>query len=215
MSMEDQFILDSAILDKQKDRLLIFKTQGFPGVESVEGDSLDNIRDLYLNGSSVYSIAQKVSLSEEIVLYYILDSGWDVKRHNMMQAIEDTIIEKIMDTKLKGVEAMTKILNIASDRYIDGIDNYLKTKEEKYLIEVGIKTLKDYKTAVEVLRAFTTPGSSSVNVNLRGAQTVIDKTGGGDIPEPDIVEVNIQTSTIAEIADEKRKNARKKIKYDR
>ena len=220
MSMKEEDIEEAYILDKQKEKLFEYMAVDFVGADLVESDTVDSIRDLYLNGVTAYSIAAQLDLQEEVVLYFIVDRGWDQKKHYMMEAIEDKIIEKIIDTKLKGVEAMTKILNVASDRFITGIDNYLKTKDEKYLIEVGITTLKDYKTAVDVLKAFMDSGKNrgNVNINLRAAKSTIDKKGHvvdvEEFVEPNIVEHKSERS-LADIAEDKRKIARAKLGVDR
>lgn len=228
MSMKDEDILNAYILDKQKQKLLEYKKLDFAAADLVEGDVLDSIRNLYFNGTTVYSIAEKTELCEELILYHIVDRGWDQKKHHMMQAIEDKIIEKIVDTKLKGVEAMTKILNMASDKYIDGIDNYLNTKDEKFLVDMGIKTLKDYKTAVDVLKAFMDSGRSkgNIHINLKNAKSIIDAKGKvitieGEsevveetFEEPSVIEEKSGRS-LAEIAEDKRKKQREKANVNR
>ncbi len=226
MSMKEQDILDAFILDKQKQKLLEYKKLDFAAADLVEGEILDSVRDLYFNGTTVYSIAEQTELGEELILYHIVDRGWDQKKHHMMEAIEDKIIEKIVDTKLKGVEAMTGILNLASQKYIDGIDNYLRTKDECHLIEIGIKTLKDYKTAVDVLKAFMDSGKNKggVYINLKNAKSTIDARGkvitieneeeAEIFEEPSVIEEK-NTSSISDIAEEKRKRQRDKASVNR
>lgn len=228
MSMKEEDILEAYILDKQKDKLLAYKLVDYAAADLVEGDILDSIRDLYFNGTTVYSIAKQTELAEEQVLYHIVDRGWDQKKHHMIQAIEDKIIDRIVETKLKGVEAVTAILNLASEKYITGIDNYIKTKDEKYLIEIGIKTLKDYKTAVDILKAFMDSGKNKtgVTVNLKNAKSTIDARGKvisvetqeeepeDTFQEPSIIE-EVSTTSLAEIAANKRKKQREKANVNR
>jgi len=228
MSMKEEDILDAYILDKQKDKLLAYKLIDYAAADLVEGDILDAVRDLYFSGTTVFSIAKQTELAEEQVLYHIVDRGWDHKKHHMMQAIEDKIIEKIVDTKLKGVEAMTSILNLASEKYIEGIDNYIRTKDEKYLIEIGIKTLKDYKTAVDVLKAFMDSGKKTpgININFKNAKSTIDARGKvitietseeepiEVLQEPSVIEAK-STTTLADIAEQKRIKQRGKASVNR
>lgn len=228
MGMKEEDILEAFILDKQKEKLLEYKKQDFAAADLVDGEILDSVRDLYFNGTTVFSIAERTSLCEELILYHIVDRGWDQKKHHMMQAIEDKIIEKIIDTKLKGVEAMTAILNVASQKYIDGIDNYLNTKDEKYLIEIGIKTLKDYKTAVDVLKAFMDSGKNkgNVQINLKNAKSTIDARGkvitveaseeetAEVFQEPSVIEEK-STRSLSDIAKEKRKKQRERLGVNR
>jgi hypothetical protein len=194
--------------EEEKTMLMEFKQSGCPGVGSIDEQLVFQFCELYMSGKTYGEIAQFTKQKKPLVLYMSSYGKWHEKRMKHFQSISETMLSKVHQARLNGINSLTTLIN-AYTQMIDAKSSESIAKNDPKILEsLQRKEVAHYYKAMELLnKLMLEVGAKSVsakgnNVNINvGNNATITQT------DPNTIEVSANDSS-AKILEELVKNKR-------
>lgn len=201
-----------AVSNKDLEDYLKFKEEGSPGIGKVSSNQLDLMREMYLEGSSLREISNRLRLNKNIVFYMAERYKW-----------QEELVEKIQSMALSRALKMDIYQNQTPDFYVSlgnlirknlqkSVDQYMTTKDPRILDSMNLSLIDKAVKIDTFLKESTgqspkdSPPPSAV-FNIMGNATIQKEEPAIDVTPVDSAPSASTADVLRAIADLKRKKA--------